>query len=158
MEFSFNFVNSLSPDNSYFNNANLIPEHTHINKMWHLVSGKVPYILIDGEVSVCCRDYTGELVIGDINESSLNAIRKSKKLELLQKAHKNGNLDNFNLCKTCFIIDDRINTVFSGAMLYFLFMNPNGNASYFQNKANKLINFLRNKELSTNKFSEILIN
>ena len=43
-------------------------------------------------------------------------------------------------------------------MQYFLFMNPNGNASYFQNKANKLINFLRNKELSTNKFSEILIN
>ena len=82
--------------------------------------------------------------------------KKSKKLELLQKAHKNGNLDNYNLCKTCFIIDDRINILFSGAMQYFLFMNPNENAAYFQNKANKLINFLRNKELSTNKFSEIL--
>ena len=158
MDFSFNFVNSLSPDNSYFNNANAIPEHTHINKMCHLVSGKVPYILIDGKLSVCCRDYTGELVIGDINKSSLNEIRKSKKLELLQKAHKSGNLDNYNLCKTCFIIDDRINIVFSGAMQYFLFMNPNQNAAYFQDKANKLINFLRNKELSKNKFSEILIN
>ena len=63
-------------------------------------------------------------------KTSLNAIRKSKKLELLQKAHKNGNLDNFNLCKTCFIIDDRINTVFNGCMQYFLFMNPSGDASY----------------------------
>ena len=158
LDFSFYFVNSLCPDNIYFNNANIMPEHTYTNKMCHQVSGKVPYILIDGKVSVCCRDYNGELAIGDINNSSLNEIRKSKKLKLLQKAHKNGNLDNYNLCNTCFIIDHRISKVFSDGMQYFLFMNPNQNANYFQNKANKLINFLRNKELSKNKFSEILIN
>ena len=124
--------------------------------MCHLVSGKVPYILIDGKVSVCCRDYSGELVIGDTKKSSLSEIRKSKKLRLLQKAHKNGNLDNYNLCKTCFIIDDRINVVFNGAMKYFLFTHPNENATFFQNKANKLIDFFKNKELSKNKFSKIL--
>jgi len=156
MDFTFSFVNSLSPDNSYFNNANVIPEHTHINKMCHLVSGKVPYILIDGKVSVCCRDYSGELVIGDTKKSSLSEIRKSKKLRLLQKAHKNGNLDNYNLCKTCFIIDDRVNVVFNGAMQYFLFTHPNENATFFQNKANKLLDFFKNKELSKNKFSKIL--
>ena len=156
MDFSFNFVNSLSPDNTYFNEANTIPEHTHINKMCHLVSGKVPYILIDGKLSVCCRDYSGELIIGDINKSSLNAARSSKKLKSLQKAHTNGNLENYPLCKTCFIIDDRINIVFSGVLQYLLFMHPDEKAEYFQSKADELIEFLRNKELSTEKFTKLL--
>ncbi|PPR35165.1 MAG: hypothetical protein CFH25_00389 [Alphaproteobacteria bacterium MarineAlpha6_Bin3] len=156
MDFSFNFVNSLSPDNTYFNEANTIPEHTHINKMCHLVSGKVPYILIDGKLSVCCRDYSGELIIGDINKSSLNAVRSSKKLKSLQKAHTNGNLENYPLCKTCFIIDDRINIVFSGVLQYLLFMHPDEKAEYFQSKADELIEFLRNKELSTEKFTKLL--
>ena len=124
--------------------------------MCHLVSGKVPYILIDGKLSVCCRDYSGELIIGDINKSSLNAVRSSKKLKSLQKAHTNGNLENYPLCKTCFIIDDRINIVFSGVLQYLLFMHPDEKAEYFQSKADELIEFLRNKELSTEKFTKLL--
>jgi len=41
-------------------------------------------------------------------------------------------------------------------MQYLLFMYPNENATFFQNKANKLIDFFKNKELSKNKFSKIL--
>ena len=113
-------------------------------------------LLFDGKVSVCCRDYSGELIIGDINNSTLDEIRKSKKLQSLQEAHTTGNLKNYNLCKNCFIIDDRISVIFNGLMQYLIYKNPNENADYFQLKANGLINFLQKKELSESKLLEIL--
>lgn len=152
----FNFVNSLSPDTSYFHHVNLLPQYTHRNKMCNLVSGNTSFLLFDGKVSVCCRDYSGELIIGDINNSTLDEIRRSKKLQSLQEAHTTGNLKNYNLCKNCFIVDKRIGQIFNGLMQYLIYKNPNENADYFQLKANGLINFLQKKELSESKLLEIL--
>ena len=156
LDFSFTLVNSLCPDNSYFHSVNLLPKNTHKNKMCHMVSGETSYLLFDGNVSVCCRDYTGELIIGNIKDSSLEEIRKSKKLKALQKAHINGNLDNYKLCKTCFIVDHRFDIIFNGSMQYLIFNNPNKDANFFQDKANKLMSFFKNRKLSEDKFLQIL--
>jgi len=156
LDYSFTFVNSLSPDTSYFHHVNLLPKHTHRNKMCPLVSGNTPFVLFDGKASICCRDYSGELVIGDINNSSLDEIRKSKELQLLQKAHTSGNLNNYNLCKNCFKVDSRINIFFDELMRYLIYKNPNENAKYFQLKANELISFLKEKELPESKLLKII--
>ena len=63
----FNFMNSLSPSNDYFLSNNVLQKHTHINSFCNMVAKNTPYILVDGRVSVCCRDYDGSLVIGSIN-------------------------------------------------------------------------------------------
>ena len=50
----------------------------------------IPSGSFDGKLSVCCRDYTGELVIGDINKSSLNEIRKSRMRRLVVQSNLGG--------------------------------------------------------------------
>ena len=156
LDLSFNFVNSLSPDTSYFHDVNLLPEHTHINKMCGLVTGNTSFVLFDGKVSVCCRDYSGELIIGDIKDKSLSDIRKSKELNTLQKAHTNGNLKNYNLCKNCFRVDDRINIIFNGSLQYLIYKNPNQNSKFFQLKVNELVLFFQEHKLNEKKILEII--
>ena len=50
----FNFM-MISP-NDYFWGI-IIEEHTYKNKQY--ASNLVPYVLVDGRVSACCRDYDG---------------------------------------------------------------------------------------------------
>ena len=63
-------MTSLSPSNDYFLSNNMLQKHTHINSFCHWVARNTPYILVDGRVSVCCRDYDGSLVIGSINNET----------------------------------------------------------------------------------------
>ena len=84
----FNFMNSLAPSNKYFLINNVIPKHTHLNSFCKSVAQTMPYVLTDGKVSLCCRDYDGSLVIGDIRGNSnlsdtLNDSLKFKNLKSL---------------------------------------------------------------------------
>ena len=124
--------------------------------MCNLVSGNTSFLLFDGKVSICCRDYSGELIIGDIKDNSLDEIRKSKKLLSLQKAHTSRNLENYNLCKNCFIIDDRINHIFNGFLRYIIYKNPKKSSEFYQSKVDLIINFLKKEKLSEKKFTEIM--
>ena len=67
----FNFMNSLSPNNDYFLKNNVIKEHTSKNYYCNYASRLIPYVLVDGRVSACCRDYDGSLVVDDLNKNSL---------------------------------------------------------------------------------------
>ena len=124
--------------------------------MCSLVAGNTSFILFDGKVSICCRDYSGELIIGDIKDKSLSDIRKSKELNTLQRAHTTGNLKNYNLCKNCFIVDDRINTIFNGSLQYLIYKNPNQNSKFFQLKVNELVLFFQEHKLNEKKILEII--
>jgi len=55
-------------------------------------------ILWDGRVSMCCLDYNGEVILGDITKQSLAEIIKIAKP--LRKRHMNLDFD-MPLCKTC---------------------------------------------------------
>tara|TARA_B100000965_G_C19580792_1_gene753418 strand:- start:1093 stop:2340 length:1248 start_codon:yes stop_codon:yes gene_type:complete len=152
-QFEFGFMNSLSPNNSYFNNNNMLKEHTHINAYCNQIATKMPYVLVDGNVSVCCRDYDGSLIIGNIKEKNIDEILKDEKFDDLFNAHKTGDekkINDYNLCSDCYVVDQRAQDLWSNTIKYTLVKNKNKDDTFYQNIANITLNFLENIKKSNN--------
>jgi len=56
-------------------------------------------VLWDGRVSVCCRDWEGEMIVGDTNVESLDAIWNGEKMRAIRRAHVGGEFPA--LCARC---------------------------------------------------------
>ncbi|MCK5706698.1 MAG: radical SAM protein [Candidatus Aureabacteria bacterium] len=59
-------------------------------------------ILYDGRISACCRDYHGELIMGNILEQSLSEIWNGKRYKEVRRKHLSGNVSDVPMCKNCF--------------------------------------------------------
>lgn len=142
----FNFMTSLSPNNDYFLGHNTIEEHTYKNYFCQYASNLVPYVLVDGRVSACCRDYDGSLVVDDINKNKLKTMSESERFKSLQNAHEgeNSNFDNYELCKSCYSVDKRIVKIWNNIITNLLFKYPNENADFYQNFLNDALSFVKN--------------
>lgn len=70
-------------------------------------------IQVDGTVNVCCFDYNGETVIGNLKTQSLEKIFCSEAFQKIITAHTTGDYDNL-ICKNC----DQRNKNKNGIMLY----------------------------------------
>lgn len=139
----FGFVNSLAPDNAYFEATNLFRIHTHLNTPCHMVSGTIPHTLVDGRVSICSRDYDGSLVVGDIRQHSLAEIFQGDSMQALQRAHAAGDVSAYPLCRTCFTVDHRIADAFNELMAYLLYFFPQEKADFYQERANECISMFQ---------------
>ena len=58
-------------------------------------------VQVDGTVNVCCFDFNGELLIGDLKTQSFHEIFFGDKMEKIQKYHKEGKADNLPQCRIC---------------------------------------------------------
>ncbi len=156
---AFNFMNSLSPNNDYFLKNNTLVEHTQKNYYCYFASSLIPYILVDGKVSACCRDYDGSLVVDDLNKNSLENSYNSKGFKALQKAHMGENpndnkIDDYKLCTSCYIIDSRIHQIWKNTISSFLFKYPNENANFYQKMFNETLSTI--KGLDRDSYSELV--
>ncbi len=138
-------INSLAPDNTYFNHVNIFPNHTYLNSPCWQVGTPTPHILIDGRVSACCRDYDGSIVIGDINKNSLKEILQGDKLKSLTEEHRSKNLKDRPLCESCFVVDDRVNDIFGSLLERTLKRNPRETSEFYQNIVNNFIKLFQKK-------------
>ncbi len=59
------------------------------------------YVFWDGKVSLCCRDYDGKQIIGDLKKQSIMQVWKGKKLKEMRKLHLKEEFDKINICKNC---------------------------------------------------------
>ncbi len=146
---NFHFMNSLSPNNTFFNLNNCLPEHTYQNSFCKSVSSFKPYILVDGQVSACCRDYDGSLVVGSIQSNSgLLDVENSLMMSNLKSAtfDQSLSMNNFPLCATCFVVDSRVCEIWNNASNYIKFTMPNGTSDQYQNAHYNLFSALRNKQ------------
>lgn len=84
-------------------------EGTEVNK--NSFSCTAPYdeavILWNGDVVVCCYDYDGINVIGNIHEASLSYIWHGEKAERLRGAFSRKTTDKLSLCSNCFLAPHR---------------------------------------------------
>ena len=138
-------LNSLAPTNDYFEKNNTMKKHTYLNKFCDLVSNPIPFILVNGELSVCCRDYDGSLVVGDTNKNDIKEIFKSEKFKDLQNSHSNENsnsFSNYSLCNSCFGIDERVSSIFINLIRMILFKFPKKNGEFYQQKINLIMKYL----------------
>lgn len=62
------------------------------------------HVLWNGDVSACCRDYNGEMIVGNINKDSISAIWQGHVYERLRKIHKAGDMSDLRLCRDCWRI------------------------------------------------------
>jgi len=62
---------------------------THLNVTWDL------------KVLPCCFDYNAEVVLGDLREDSIKQIYEGENYRRFLDAHRNGNFDDYPLCKAC---------------------------------------------------------
>lgn len=146
---NFHFMNSLAPSNIFFNLNNCLPEHTHKNSYCKSVSSFKPYILVDGQVSACARDYDGSLVVGSIQSNSgLNDIENSLMMSELKKATLDNSITdaNFPLCNSCFVVDSRVSEIWYNASQYIKYTLPDATGDQYQNAYDNLIAALRRKQ------------
>jgi radical SAM protein with 4Fe4S-binding SPASM domain len=68
----------------------------------HLLSNV--FILWDGKVNLCCMDYDGRVILGDINKQSIEEVWNS--METLRIRHQNLDFD-MELCRDCNVICKR---------------------------------------------------
>jgi radical SAM protein with 4Fe4S-binding SPASM domain len=61
-------------------------------------------IKANGDVSCCCIDWSGKLIIGNVEETSLKEIWHGHKLRNLQRLHLEGRRNEIHGCKDCTLI------------------------------------------------------
>ncbi len=64
--------------------------------LWKMIS-----IQYNGDVALCCRDYEGKFILGNLQESNLKDIWHSKKLKTARQFHLDGNIERVSLCANC---------------------------------------------------------
>jgi hypothetical protein len=58
-------------------------------------------VQVDGTVNLCCFDYNGELVIGDLNTEGFTEIFEGNRMIRYQHLHETGSADAIPQCRVC---------------------------------------------------------
>ncbi len=66
---------------------------------------KQGYILFNGDMVLCCTDYSRKVVLGNVFETSIEEVWNNKKSYEIRRLFYEGQLDEIPLCKTCEIAD-----------------------------------------------------
>lgn len=61
-------------------------------------------ILYDGKVVICCMDYNGVQVLGDVNKDGIERIWNSDKYRMVKNDFKNLRYEKYPVCKRCDLI------------------------------------------------------
>lgn len=58
-------------------------------------------ILYDGFTALCCHDFNGKVIMGDLNRQSLYEVWNSKFYNSIRQIHKNRHFEKIQVCHTC---------------------------------------------------------
>jgi organic radical activating enzyme len=105
-------VSGLSPDNSYFLGSSVLKNHIVPWRPCEQLFQPVVHILNDGSVSVCCRDYHGEMVCGNIRHDDPRALVNGETLVAMRKRHLNDTVSPDSLCGNCYRVDPAVSELF----------------------------------------------
>ena len=117
---NFAIVNGISPDPSYFRESfpfpNLIRQYIPCHMPFQSV-----YITYGGKVTLCCRDYDEDVIVGDIQENSLIDIWNGLQADKVRKMHLGQEKMDIRSCKLCygpyrsisFVINEYIHSLYT---------------------------------------------
>ena len=66
---------------------------------------KQAYILWNGDMVLCCTDYTRKVVLGNVDETSIREVWNSPRAVQIRRLYAEGFMDQIPLCKDCQICD-----------------------------------------------------
>ncbi|MFC1461776.1 radical SAM/SPASM domain-containing protein, partial [Verrucomicrobiota bacterium] len=58
-------------------------------------------VLNTGDVAICCLDYDGEIIIGDVRKQSIKEIWNGEQMTELRRLHLEGKYSELSLCTNC---------------------------------------------------------
>lgn len=95
-------INSLAAGaRDYYQDVKLIDDHERMipcPQLWEVL-----YVGHDGRVSACCRDYHGQLVVGDVTKQSLRQIWLGEAISKLRAGHLAGDPKSLpEACRQCY--------------------------------------------------------
>ena len=64
---------------------------------------KQAYILFDGDMVLCCTDYTRKVVLGNVAESSIEEVWNGPKAQAMRRLYAEGRMGEIPLCRGCTI-------------------------------------------------------
>jgi radical SAM protein with 4Fe4S-binding SPASM domain len=64
---------------------------------------KQAYILFNGDMVLCCTDYTRRVVLGNVWETSIGEVWNSEKARAIRRLYSEGRMDRIPLCSECAI-------------------------------------------------------
>ena len=82
-----------------------------------------PMLLSNGLLTVCCQDVNGELVIGDLRESSLNELWQADKVRNIRKIHSEGRRQDIKICRDCNMYQPTIPLALGASVFDTLMLN-----------------------------------
>lgn len=100
-DINFHLVNGVGPDSSYFREAFPFANLIHRKIPCHMPFSNA-YFTYGGNVTLCCRDYEEELVVGDIKNEPLIKIWNGLESESMREKHLHADKMDIRACKTCF--------------------------------------------------------
>ena len=92
-EDTHNWAGSVEKINSEFSVSYNFP----CRRLWASLS-----VLWDGKVSLCCIDYEGSMILGDVNKQSIIDIWNSKRFNEIRQNHLHLQFNKIALCKNCY--------------------------------------------------------
>lgn len=61
------------------------------------------FVRVDGQITVCCTDYTKQYVAGDAKKEKLYDIWHGEKYQFIRDKHKSGNYYDVEMCRKCHV-------------------------------------------------------
>ena len=58
-------------------------------------------VLSNGKAALCCLDYEGQVILGDVNKTSIFEIWHNESYRKIRKLHKTAQQDRIIICKNC---------------------------------------------------------
>ncbi|MGB9637231.1 MAG: radical SAM/SPASM domain-containing protein [Microgenomates group bacterium] len=55
----------------------------------------------NGDIPLCCSDYEGRVILGNINQQTLKEIWFGEKLKKIRQFHLKGSFDKIDICRNC---------------------------------------------------------
>ncbi|MBT5470619.1 MAG: radical SAM protein [Nitrospina sp.] len=106
-DITFGLVTTLNSLNDGKKNDNYLYDSFPFN---HLIRSTVPcsqpftnsYFTYDGKMTLCCRDYNGEITAGDIMSSSLDELWDGEQAEKIRQQHTKPENLEIDACLNCF--------------------------------------------------------
>ena len=61
------------------------------------------FILWNGDVSICCVDFNGDVLLGDLKKNSIQEVWNSPKYKSYRRTHYNRRFSRIPLCSECLV-------------------------------------------------------
>jgi hypothetical protein len=58
-------------------------------------------VLSNAKVALCCLDYEGQVILGDVNKTPIFEIWKNESYKKIRLLHKTAQQDQIVICKSC---------------------------------------------------------